>query len=366
MSNAGMQHGNLEAYVRTFGRHTIGEYPFRDVDGLVLSYIIYYNWKNIVPGTGEQIDLKTAADRYYQEGRACMKIVRGEFLRAVADSKRFGDMKLSDYVEKETEGENPVRFTAMNIAFDDGRHFLVFRGLDDTVAGWRELFQMSYEPLPCEEEALAYLTRIVLRDPDSRPLYYTGGFSKGGTMALYAASKVGPLVQKRIRGIYAYDSPAIRTAVSNSVEFRRIGDRFRKVVPEDSFVGMIFETKNPGKVVLSSADGPRQHDPMTWSIENGQFLTIRKDMLKEQHSVKIVNRWCGMTTNVQKKEFIKFLFNTIDTMRNNYDYEDILTAFIGKIKRQVETIIITKPVMWYAVLNLLRSFLTYAAEGWHD
>ena len=73
--------------------------------------------------------------------------------------------------------------------------------------------------------------------------------SKGGALAFYAASFVDEEVQKRIVNVYDLDGPGLKYSVKHNESFKRIESRIIKIVPEDSIIGILLETKVKKKIV---------------------------------------------------------------------------------------------------------------------
>lgn len=64
--------------------------------------------------------------QYFQQWRA--------LLFAMAESERFGRMRLHDYVN-EVDEERIIQFSALTAEMEDGSTFVAFRGTDNTLVG---------------------------------------------------------------------------------------------------------------------------------------------------------------------------------------------------------------------------------------
>jgi len=79
-----------------------------------------------------------------------------EMLRKMAESRRFGDMGLNCFVDW-LDVEKGEQFAALAIETGDGSVYLSFRGTDDTLAGWKEDFELACMPeVPAQKKAVAY------------------------------------------------------------------------------------------------------------------------------------------------------------------------------------------------------------------
>ena len=103
----------------------------------------------------------------------------------MAKSMRFADMQITKYVNK-INLEEEKQFGAITILMPDDTIYVSFRGTDNTLVGWKEDFNMSFrEKVPSQMDAVSYLNEIarIYQNP-----LRIGGHSKGGNMAVYAAS----------------------------------------------------------------------------------------------------------------------------------------------------------------------------------
>lgn len=60
--------------------------------------------------------------------------------------------------------EEEKQFAAITFWLDDGNAVIAFRGTDQTLAGWREDFNMSFcESIPAQKEAVKYVEEFASR-----------------------------------------------------------------------------------------------------------------------------------------------------------------------------------------------------------
>ena len=68
----------------------------------------------------------------------------------------------------------------MTVKLDEDTLYVVYRGTDDTIVGWREDFNMSFMPcVPAQLEASDYLSQTMKGRSEN---LYIGGHSKGGNI----------------------------------------------------------------------------------------------------------------------------------------------------------------------------------------
>ena len=100
---------NLLDYLEWRGDLTLSQSPFNEVDNLILAELAFVNFNGIVPapGVGVGMPLRQAAEIYFSKFPADAHIDMGvlvpdeipEMLRKMAESERFGSMRLSCFVD---------------------------------------------------------------------------------------------------------------------------------------------------------------------------------------------------------------------------------------------------------------------------
>ena len=118
-------------------------------------------------------------------------------------------MRLNCFVDWLDVGKGE-QFAALTIETGDGRLYLSFRGTDDTLAGWREDFELACMPeVPAQKKALQYVEEVARQFP--RKKLRLGGHSKGGNLAVYAGVFCPAAVQRRIAAVWSNDGPGFHT-----------------------------------------------------------------------------------------------------------------------------------------------------------
>ncbi|PLS30570.1 hypothetical protein Uis1B_1558 [Bifidobacterium margollesii] len=200
-----------------------------------------------------------------------------EFFRILAVNPRFADLRFGAYEELHDETRQ-VQFGAATV--DLGRIpaptlAVVFRGTDTSLVGWKEDLNMaSRYPIPAQEAAARYLCRVASLWP-GRLLVM--GHSKGGNLAVYAAMAAPDEVADRIGCVYSLDGPGFLPELmgDRAADYHAIKAKVRKIVPEASSVGMIFEQLDDADLgeyaafvpVKSDGVGVMQHFSFTWQID---------------------------------------------------------------------------------------------------
>ncbi len=301
-------------YLIEYGDVPLSELPMSDVDSLILCQLSYLKFEGVVPGIKEDVasvsiqEVAEVADeavlfadeRYEKENRMLWE--------RLLESKRFGQMKLNCYVnivEKEWE----TQFSAVTYLLEDGTVYVAFRGTDETLVGWKEDFNMIHlQPVPGQSYAVKYLNQVTER---IRQPLYVGGHSKGGNLAIYSAMNCRPEVRDKILRIYNMDGPGFRQETLEECGYDKIADRVVKILPHSSFFGMLFEWDTRFQVVESNRFGLMQHDPFSWQVVDGKFVSLPQVQEKVSNMDHAVTDWLMQLEKEQAKRFIDTLFNMV-------------------------------------------------------
>lgn len=307
---------NLLDYLDWRGDLTLAQAPFNEVDNLILAEVSFVDFSGIVPppGMGESVPLRTAAEAFFARFPEGEKIDMGvlvpdaipDMLRKMADSRRFGEMGLNCFVDW-LDVERGEQFAALTVETGDGRLYLSFRGTDDTLAGWKEDFDLAWMPeVPAQKKAEQYVTEVARQYPRRHLLL--GGHSKGGNLAVYAGVFCPAAVQRRIDTVWSNDGPGFRDDLLDLPQHRRIEDRIVAIVPKSSVVGMLLEHEGDYTVVDSDQLGFMQHDGFSWQVMGDHFITLRQ-MTRQAHLSDLeMRKWVRAMTPEQRGKFVDALF----------------------------------------------------------
>ena len=318
--------GNITDYVIGYGRYTIDEEPFNEVDSLVLSQFSYLKFDKILTGSGRVKkamriwELKESGDYETLYADSRFEKVNRELFEAMAGSRRFSSVRLYDHVNI-VDPQWEIQFSAITCMFDNGFTYVAFRGTDETLTGWKEDFNMSFiTPVPAQEKAVQYLNRIGSSVASDLTV---GGHSKGGNLAVYASMMCRPKVRSRIEAIYSHDGPGFAEGVLDSEEFACIKDRIRKSVPRSSVVGMVLQTQENYEVVKCRNFGLLQHDPYNWLIDGVGFKKADSIFRHRYVTDRSVNKWIRGMDREQRQEFVGLLFEIVRGLGSD-DLNDVM------------------------------------------
>ena len=269
---------NIQDYVIWRGDLPLDRVPLCDVDALLLSYLSYMPYDNIVGDAFDGgISLRDAAQKLLEvnerEKTPLAYNVKEDrkLLAALMESARFGDIRLVGYTNR-VDTKLEEQFSAVTYLLGEGHAFVAFRGTDNTVVGWKEDFNMSFETeVPAQRDAVAYAQRVAAAI--DLPLI-VGGHSKGGNLAAYAGMFVDEATRARIQTVYNFDGPGFNEATISSEAFGKVDMRIRTFVPQSSMIGILMWHREPFTIVRSNGVGVFQHDAYTWQILGGGFMTL--------------------------------------------------------------------------------------------
>ena len=325
---------NILTYIKNYGELSFDQLAFNELDNLIFSHLAYINFRNIVShqiSKDEFITIKDATQKYYKLYNTLSKpiglIIPDEvlpMLKLLSTSKRFGSLKLHGYIHEIDKSETK-QFSSLAIEIKNDLYYIAFSGTDDTITGWREDFNMQFMTfVPSQKAAEKYLNKYMKALPGN---FILGGHSKGGNLAIYAATKCFSLKKKNIINIYNNDGPGFKQKLLESSAYKKIEDKIIHIVPESSIVGLLFNHTGKLTIVKSSQLGLLQHDAFSWKTLKTEFIEC-KDLSNES---KIINEsikaWLLQMSEAEQKEFINSLFDILESTEANTLTELVFERF---------------------------------------
>lgn len=314
---------NFLTYLKWRGDLLVKDYPFHEVDALILSELVYIHFEEIVPKAGEEgcITIREASARYAKSNSREMLYYRDkeDLFDELAASPRFADMTLCNYVST-LDVEEQQQFAAIHININPNLTFIAFRGTDSTVIGWREDFNMSYMmPVPAQQSAVDYVNQTA---KGLFKKYVIGGHSKGGNLAIYSATFCNPRIQKKIQKVYSFDGPGFNRKMVDDPVYALIEDRIEAFVPESSIVGMLMEHEEDYKVVQSTEVGLLQHEGFSWLVDRDTFVQANDvGEFSKAFSVTMKNWLAGMS--VEQRKGVVDAFFDVFVQAGIHDFTEI-------------------------------------------
>ena len=307
---------DLSDYIKWLGEFPFSQVPFREADALVLCALSYIDF-----GPGFSIDgtrrrkctVREFCEMTKKTGISVMTTGSDagyrELLENAAASRRFGDLVMTDYADL-TRSDPPLQFSAVCFHDLSKISFLAYRGTDNTIAGWREDFMISFTRTEAQEMALAYAQKKIGRR--SARKWYVGGHSKGGNLALYASCLLPPELFAAVEHIYLLDGPGFCPEVLDTDAAARVDAKTTRILPGFSVVGKLFEPAvGDMKIVQSSQNGFRQHSIISWGIDHGKPACIAENDPTSIWIGDTVNTWIENISPEDREVFVGELFDAL-------------------------------------------------------
>lgn len=290
--------GDIISYIDEYGGFTFLEKPFCEVDGLIFSHFSYYIYTGIVPTVSPflpGVKLSDAVQKMNWNNFISVKWEterNRELLYKTSFSRRYRNTVLN-FLAEETDKEKNLQFCAVTFLLGNGDVFISFRGTDDDLIGWREDFDMAYRtPVESQIKSTEYVNKITKLLARKRGLrLYLGGHSKGGNLAVYSAMTCNENIKPRIGRIYNMDGPGFRPDFMDKLGYDGIKDKILKLVPDESFVGMLMESKTDYELIKSSEIGLYQHVCFSWIVEGDRLKRADEQVPKRKELYDRINKW---------------------------------------------------------------------------
>ena len=294
--------------------------PFNEIDNLVFSLLVYTDFDGIVgEDPRDALTISEVTERYYaahteEEIRARQMSVKDSpfMLPLMAGSARFGNVKVSCYVNRRDE-EEAEQMSAVTFLLEDGSAFASFRGTDNTIVGWKEDFKFGYmNGTAGQKHAVEYLNRV-FSGMNSCSTIRVGGHSKGGNFAVYASAFCEEAIQMRIAEVYSNDGPGFLEEVTRQSGYVRILPRIISFIPEESIFGLLMHNRFENRIIKSSRKGIMQHDAFSWEVLRNHFVEAEATTDTSRFVDKTLDSWIESLDEQQRKEFIDAAFDLMSS-----------------------------------------------------
>lgn len=305
--------GNLITYVQQYGAQTFEDKSLTDIDVLVLTEIVYLPFDEIVPKSfdvTEAISLNQLGKEFekikekeHENNPFMITSERIELLEVVSKSQRYKDIKVFGFMN-DIDDELTKQFAAVCYQWEEESRWIIFRGTDESLTGWKEDFMMTYSDLiPAQTDAIEYLRKQAELFSGSLNI---SGHSKGGNLSLYASAMQEETVQDRIKQIYCWDAPGVHRSILGTEGYQRVVSKAKRYIPQDSIVGLMLESQVPYHIIESQGSGISQHSALMWNIEEDHFVELTELTKNSQLTDQTFKQW----TEVVSDEDLKLFFDT--------------------------------------------------------
>ena len=304
---------NVCDYVRWRGDLTLEQSEFNEIDNLILARFSYFPFDKIIR-ENEIATIKELSRRFSNQDVTKLPILWKEDVELfplMGNSKRFGGMLATKYINK-IDAEQEKQFSAITVLMPDGTIYVSYRGTDNTIVGWKEDFNMSFKShIASQISAKQYLEEIAKEYPSSKIII--GGHSKGGNIAVYAATFASKEVKDRIINVYNNDGPGFCEDVIETAEYQEILPRVHTYIPQSSIIGRLMNHKEKYTIVESVQRGIMQHDLYSWQVLGKEFVTLKKLTNESEFIDKTIKDWLENVEPEKREQVIDAVFEILNT-----------------------------------------------------
>lgn len=261
--------GNAVKFIELYKNKTFKEFPYCISDILVFSLLSYANIEDKINDKqhdyeNDLIPLKKFYDDKYKEYISNRFLVPKEFanfFKKAIESKRYSHIKITKILNVFSE-EHKVQFFAFTIVIDECV-FVLFRGTDRTINGWKENFDMVLQDkIPSQKIGAKYLKEVIDRFDGKKIIVI--GHSKGGNIAYYSYFNLSLEDQNKVTYTFNLDGPGFK---EDNYDYKDYGAKYLKIVPEDDVIGILFDVTQRHKIVKCNKVGFYAHDVLTWQLD---------------------------------------------------------------------------------------------------
>ncbi len=298
-------------YLQWMGDFPIAATGLREADTLVLGLLSYFDLAPMFRDEDDTHTLRECLDLLEADQVKVMVNTKGQdylgFLRLAAESERFGRLRMSHYIDV-LLNDPPVQFAAVRFQDDTDLSFLVYRGTDQSLAGWEEDFMISFTRTRAQTQAQAYANAYV----ENGKRNYLIGHSKGGNEALFAAVNLRDSKWDAVEHVYILDGPGLCPEVLDMSGMIRVNAKATQIVPTFSIVGKLFAAKlDDTRIVQSSASGFQQHSLITWGIDHGKLAAAEENDPTSRWLNAAVDSWIGNVEQADRATLVNDLFESL-------------------------------------------------------
>lgn len=312
MLKEGMIMANIMDYIEWRGDIEIQEDGFNEIDNLILARLSYFPFDGLIR-EGEEITVKEAYHRFQNTNVGNARILQKEDLDlfpAMASSRRYGELILKNYINK-ISIEEEKQFSAITILLPDNTIYIGYRGTDNTLVGWKEDLNMSFQDnVPAQRDAIKYLEKY---GKEEKKEIRVGGHSKGGNLAIYASAFCEKEVQDRIKRVYNNDGPGVSDKVTQMENYKRILPKIATYVPQSSIIGRLLNHEEEHIVVKSIQTGIMQHDLYSWQLLGSHFIYVDELTNGSEFIDRTIKDWLEEVSPEERGKVIDIIFEIIYT-----------------------------------------------------
>lgn len=349
---------NVCDYIKWRGDINFEQSKFNEIDNLILSRFSYFPFDKIIK-EDEIVTIRELGKRFKNQDISKLPILWKddvELFPLIGESERFGNLLATKYINK-IDVVQEKQFAAITVLMPDDTIFISYRGTDNTIVGWKEDLNMSFKShIASQLSAKKYLEMIAKEYSDKK--IRIGGHSKGGNIAVYAATFVSQEIKDRIINVYNNDGPGFCDDVIETPEYHEMIKRVHTYIPQSSVIGRLMNHREKYTVVESVQKGIMQHDLYSWQVLGTKFITLEEVTNGSEFVDKTIKEWLENVEPEKREQVIDVVFDilnatdaqTMKEIKNNwFTSARTMMASYKNIDNE------TKDMIWKAVGELLKS-----------
>ena len=354
---------NIFDYLTDVQYDSFYDLPLNELDVLALTELTYLPFDNLLDQSVNR--LSDVATRVPRESTMLTNKERLQLLDQLSQHKRFKNSKLSNFVN-DIDVELQKQFAAMTYRLNLDTYLIVFRGTDDSIIGWKEDFHMTYmKEIPAQKHALEYLEDFFKQYPKQKVII--AGHSKGGNLAVYAASQIQPELQEKISAVFTYDAPGLQAHLTETSGYQEVIPKIHRYVPQGSVIGMMLEIPDTPIVVRSLAlGGIAQHNTFSWQTEGTHFVQLEEISSESLQIKDALKEWMDSVPDEELELYFNLFFGTILESGINSINDLSSTGAIEHIHQLVSQAQTLEPQQVEILRNLTQLLLDARFQAWKN
>ena len=353
-------------YLKTYGHISFAESPLNDVDLLVFAQLAYMDFEEVTespcPFSYALAHASFADSDDASEDRFSFQKKDDRLLASLsAACPRYQCIRFLRF-ERHFDPEAETQFAALALFLSDDHLLIAFRGTDNTLAGWKEDFNMAFmDEIPAQRMALEFLEEKAQNTGKITVI----GHSKGGNLALYAVSACACSLHNRIVQAVSFDGPGLNERLIRSEGFIRMEDRMRVVRPRASLVGMLFTQPKNIRTIDSRVFSLLQHYPYFWKTEGMDFIDLSRPSFD---SALLGKTLCGLLERLPmeaREQLVEAVYEIISASEAD-TFTDMADTWLRSAAAITRKLFRTDSETRKLFLRVLSAFLSSAAEALSD
>ena len=332
---------DMIAYLKAYGGITFAQQEINDIDLLIFAQLSYCDFLSVPAGAtlceAAQILLHTEKSADDTEQRFHFQQEDDEkLLLWVAAASRYCGVTVRAF-ERKYDAEN-MQFAALCLRAA-GKEMIVYRGTDNTLAGWKEDFDLCFRlPVAAQTEALRFCRERAAQS--ALPLVLCG-HSKGGGLALYAALYGEESLRDRIEQVVSFDGVGLPAAQLKRFEedarYAPILSRIRVILPESSVVGVIFPQPGTVRTVDCRLVSLLQHYAFNWLVEGVDFIDSERTFFSRAAAIAI-DEFLSQLSMTERERVVTLMYEIIRSTKA-HTIEDVLRGWIKNTVPVAKTVL---------------------------